>query len=625
MQKFTLEEIQQRAIGQRFELALPLERAEGESTSDSRTVNLAVTSDQPILHWFGYLKLNHSPKAIRMERVKAGAPLLLEHNRECKIGGLSNWQSDGHKLRADATFSRRPEAQAELDDLQDGIPRQVSGGFLLHHVVLVEEKDDDYNLYQSDDWEPIEASLVSIPADISVGIGRALEASIDPPTTRAPGEPTPRIASITERTTQPMDKDLELIAIGERFGELELAQSFALQGKSVEELRAAILGKRTTKQTPTPAPPVQLTEKEEKEFSLVRGIQTLLNGGKSFELEVSQQIQRTLGVQGRGGFFMPTNLRQSSPAGAVPLQRAGLEVKTASAGGRAVFTEYGGFIDLLRNQAMVAQLGATFLPGLVGNVSFVRQATAGAAYWVTENSGSDVTQTDATIELVTLAPKNLMALTSYSRQLLAQSSFDINTFVMNDLAKVNALAIDLAALHGASNGLTGIYAESGVNAVAFGGSTSSSVTTGGVPTFAKMVEMETAVAASNADTGSMAYLTTPNMRGLLKTTLEFASVGFKPIWTGGKDMGEVNGYRAEVSNNVSKTMTASAITGGTAHGIIFGAWENVMIGEWGAMEVTVDPYTLAAQGMVRVITYLLCDEKLKYGPAFAKGTMATLT
>jgi hypothetical protein len=82
----------------------------------------------------------------------------------------------------------------------------------------------------------------------------------------------------------------------------------------------------------------------------------------------------------------------------------------------------------------------------------------------------------------------------------------------------------------------------------------------------------------------------------------------------------MNGYRAEASNNVSKAMLVSAETGGTSHGIIFGAWDACLIGEWGAMEIVTDPYTLAGQGMIRIISYLLMDEKLKYGPCFSKGT-----
>lgn len=646
------QEVISRTVGQSFAHTLPVapvKRAEGD---DSRTVPIAITSDTPVLHGFGYLVLNHSPSAIRMERMKAGAPLLLEHDREDKIGGLFNVQTDGHVLRADAKFSRREKAENELKDIEDGIGRGISGGFLVHHLVLVEERDSDYDIYRSDDWEPIEASLVSIPADITVGVGRNLTTPHEPETreesadgntaepaesvcasedeTQASDQTRAENAPIITRSEMPevldnhQTNDEALLAIGERFSERELAQQFALAGKSPQELRDAILAKRTTSQAPTPTSPVQLTEKEEKEYSVSRAISSMLKGENCFEREVGDEVRKKLPANAdyRGGILVPTAIRAKGFQRAIEMQRAGLEVKTASAGGRAVFTEYGGFIDLLRNKAMVAQLGATFLPGLQGNVSFVRQATAGVAYWLTENTGTDVTQADATIELVTLSPKNLMAMTSYSRQLLAQSTIDIDAFVMNDLAAVNALAIDRAVLHGATDGLTGLYAESGVNAVAFGGSTTSGTTTGGVPTFAKMVSMETAVAEANADDlGSMAYLTTPGMRGLLKTTLEASASGAKMIWSGG----EINGYRAEASNNVSKTMTASATTGGTAHGILFGTWNCVLMGEWGAMEITADPYTLLGQGMVRVVSYLLVDQKVKYGPAFAKATMATLT
>lgn len=641
--KPTLEEIRAKVLEQRLGSTLPIERAEGEMISD-RTVPIAITSDQPILHWFGYLQLNHAPESIRMDQMKAGAPLLLEHWREKKIGGLLNVRTDGHVLRADAKFSRRPEADAELMDIEDGIARGISGGFSVHHLVLVEEREDDYDLYRSDDWTPIEASLVSIPADISVGVGRDLEAAradneeqgadcADDPdgpgeddeaeeveesddSQRAANQPATIIT--LEARIKPMD---ELLKIGDMFGERALAEEFALAGKTADELKRAILEKRQKAQPELPPskPVVQLTARELQRYSITRAILADANSRaqkgdrqrveRCFELEISEEIERSLdpGIQRNGGIYVPTlHLREE-------MQRAGMDTATATKGQEAVFNKYGGFIDLLRNRMMVAQLGATMLAGLQGNIQFVRQNGANAFTWVAQNPGSDVAEGELTLELITGTPKTGQSTTSFSRQLLAQSSFAVDSLVQSDLALVAALGLDKAAIHGSgtSNQPTGIYAASGVNSKAFGGPIS----------FDNVVDMETEIALDNADIGSMAYLTTPGARGKAKKTQEFASTNGAALWRDG----EMNGYRAEASNQVSATMNGSAATGGTSHGIIFGVWSQLLILEWGAMELITDPYRLKKQGMIEVTSFMLADILLRYPQAFCKGTGQSLT
>lgn len=642
MKKPNEQEVRSKVVGQRFDHTLPLERAAGADIQD-RTLPIAITSDKPILHWFGYLKLNHSPECIRLTRLQSGAPLLLEHTRSQKIGGLLEVETDGHVLRAKARFSRRAEADAELLDIEDGIGRGISGGFALHHIKLVEQRDDDYDVYQSDDWEPIEASLVSIPADISVGVGRALadlqrtddtDDNDDNPANTAPAEdcstveaaPTgederARPASPSASTTPlevrslTMDREQELLRIGEMFGETEMARDFILTEKSPAELRAAIFQKRTTTQAPTPKPPVELTPREAKQYSLTRAIQLQLarqegRGDVSgFEREVSDEIERKVpaGIEKRGGIFVPTLQKREV------LERAGLEAKTANLGGNSVFTEYGGFLDALRNSTKVMQLGATMLPGLQGNVSFVKQATDSVAYWVGENTGSDVTASDLTLGLVTLSPKTMMARSAHSRQLLNQSVLAVDALVQNSLVQAHAIKLDNSAIHadGSSNAITGIYSQSGVNAVAFGGN----------PTYDKVVDMETAVQDANAAIGTMGYLSTIGVKGKAKKTLEFAVNGAEKLWKGGADNAEMNGYRAEASTNLLKNMGV----GTNEHAMVFGVWSAILFGEWGAMELLTDPFTLAGQAMIRIISFMMVDLQLKYGPCFAKGTGLIVT
>jgi HK97 family phage major capsid protein len=261
-------------------------------------------------------------------------------------------------------------------------------------------------------------------------------------------------------------------------------------------------------------------------------------------------------------------------------------------------------------------MGATVLAGLGSPVTFPKQTASGTASWVGENPGSDVSDTDLDTTTVALAPKTLTSSTSYSRQLLAQASFDVEALVRADLAKIHALAIDKAAIHGlgSSNEPTGIYAASGVNSKAMGGAVA----------FGELVDMATEVALDNALLGSTGFVTNPGMAGKLMQVLEASSAGARMIWTGTHAEGQVAGYRAMSTNQVSKVMSGSTPTGGSEYGIVFGNWADLYIGTWGALEVIVDPYRLKKQGMVEVTSFQLADILLRHGESFCKATGATL-
>jgi HK97 family phage major capsid protein len=390
----------------------------------------------------------------------------------------------------------------------------------------------------------------------------------------------------------------EMIEFGELFNEPELARTMAAEGKNLAELRAKVAEKRAAAATQVePKPAVTLTERELNKYSVSRGILAHSAGEESFETEVSNELRGKLGIKTeRGGLLIPTNAQL--------VKRAGLDSKTATKGAEIVFTEPGSFIEMLRNRALVIQIGATVLAGLQGNVAFPKQSGAGSSSWVAENPGSDVGESNLLLEQVTMTPKTLQSTTSFSRQLLAQGIVDADALVMADLAKINALAVDLAAIHGsgASNQPKGIYAGTNVNSVAFGGSV----------TFAKLVDMESAINADNADMGSMAYLTTPGVKGKAKQTQEFSGTNGFAVWR----ENEMNGYPAFASNNVKANLGA----GTNEHGIILGVWSELLIGEWGALEIITDPYRLKKQGMIEVTSFLLCDIARRYDEAFCVGT-----
>lgn len=134
-----------------------------------------------------------------------------------------------------------------------------------------------------------------------------------------------------------------------------------------------------------------------------------------------------------------------------------------------------------------------------------------------------------------------------------------------------------------------------------------------------------AVHDANADAEGMGFLTTPLMASLLSRTLVAASAGSDMLWQGPLNDGRVLGYRALSTNQVSKTMTGSEATGGSAHGIVFGNFSDLVLGLFGALEIVVDPYALKKRGIIEVTSFQMLDIILRHGESFAKGTGATLT
>ena len=344
-----------------------------------------------------------------------------------------------------------------------------------------------------------------------------------------------------------------------------------------------------------------LSSYERDNYSFVRLIKSLAGDkgvGAELELDVSNEICNRLGKT-TGGAFAPTRLR------------AGLDTKTNAAGAFTVQTELRDLIELLRAKTRVIQLGATVLSGLSSNVGFPVQLTASSGSWVAENPGSDVADSDSSLGQRTMAPKTYTVTTSYSRKLLAQSSVDIEKFVREDLARAHAIALDSAAISGSggSNQPLGLMNTSGIGNVALG-------TNGLAPSYQNIVDLETAIAAVDADDVGMSFLTTPQMRGKLRAVQQFSGAGVG-VWqqVGGAKVGNVLGYDAFASRQVPSNLVKG--TSSDCHGIIFGFWPALIIGEWGVLEIIVDPFRLKKQGMIEVTSFLLCDTLLQQPPSFA--------
>ena len=563
-----------------------------------RVVSIAVSSELPVERSFGKEILVHEAGAIDLDFLASGrAPLLLDHDMERQIGVIESVElSEDRVLRANVRFGRSALAQEVFQDVVDGIRGNVSVGYRVNKMERSKANGDEYHVRS---WNPLEVSVVSIPADASVGVGRSAAAFEPKPTVEPSVKKESKMDEVNmdavraEAAAAAARNAADIVALGARHNKRDLAEAALRAGKSIEQFRGELLDVIGSDK-PLENESIGLNEKEVRQFSVVRAIAALANPGDrrlreaaAFEFEASEAAAQRYG-RSASGVMIPTDVL------GVWGQRD-LATTTAAAGGATVATNLlaGEFIDVLRNAASVMQAGARMLPGLQGNVSIPKKTAGSTAAWIATEGGA-AGESDPTFGSVTLAPKNIGAFTDMTRQLILQSTPAIEALVRDDLTQALALAIDKGALEGtaASGQPRGLLNTVGINKPANFAAA--------VPTFAEMVALETAVAEDNALFGNLAYITDAATYGGLKTRSKDTGSGMFVL-----ENGEANGYR------VIRTQQA------TAGNVYFGNFSDMLIGMWGGLDLTVDPYTASNTGTVRIVALQTIDVAVRNAVSFA--------
>lgn len=609
------ESLQRHLQSGRAERSLFVERQAIDEAA--RTATLAFASEAPYERYWGVEVLDCTPTSMRTGRLRSGANLLCDHDTKDVVGVVESVEIGADRVgRAVVRFGKSARAEEVWQDVRDGIRRNVSVGYMIHKAQLVETKDG-LETYRVTDWEPFEVSLVSVPADASVGVGRSLDL-LPPPAPATPADPTPIATNHTvESKTMPeivtpeaRNHAAEISKVAATIpGGAEMALSAIQRGLTVEEFQREALEKMSAK--PVPTADIGMDAKEVKRYSVMRAINALANPDNAaaqraaaFERECSEASANKLGKQARG-FMVPYDV-----------QKRDLVQGTPTAGGNLVATDLlsGSFIDMLRNAMVINGLGTRMLTGLVGMIAIPKQTGAATAYWVAENAAP--TESQQTVGQVTLSPKTVGAFTDISRRLLLQSSIDVEGMVQSDLATVLGLAIQQAAINGtgASNQPSGLLTL--VTPGVVGG------TNGAAPTWAHMIALETAVAVANADVGTLGYLANAKIRGKLKVTEQFATTNGRPVWAEGNT--PLNGYQAAVTNAVPSNLVKGA-SGAVCSAVIFGNFADLVIGMWGGLDLMVDPYTGSTAGTVRVVALQDVDIAVRNVESFATMVDALTT
>jgi HK97 family phage major capsid protein len=569
---------------------------------EKRIVRIGVSSEEPVERSFGMEVLGHSAEDINMEFINSGrAPLLLDHNMEKQIGVIEEFKLDETAKRTTAVvrFGKSALAREVFEDVADGIRMNISVGYRVDKLTRMNKDDETYYKAQ---WTPMEVSSVSVPADQSrlVGVGRSKDKqtinNIEVITMEN------KDINLEEVRTQTIDEakaefkrnSKEIIDLAARHNKRDLADKAIADGVSVEEFRGVLLENISNNQPLETPSEIGMSKEEVRDFSLIKAIRAMANPSDrkaqedaAFEFECSAEAARQYGKDAQG-IMLPAEV----------LRSWGKRDLNTSDDSTLVAEDYRGndFIDILRNESSVMQAGATILRGLQGNVVIPKKTAGASAGWIA-TEGAASAESEFTAGSVTMTPKVIGAHTDVTRLLLQQSSLDVENLIRDDLTKSIATAIDLGALagSGSSGQPTGIASTSGINTTTFAAAN---------PTWAEIVAMESAVANDNALTGSLGYICRPADFGTLKTT-EKATGTAQFVVSPDNSM---NGYNVVRSNQV------------TSGDFYFGNFADLLIGMYGGLDITVDPYALSTSGGVRIVALQTVDVAVRHAVSFCKSS-----
>ena len=345
-----------------------------------------------------------------------------------------------------------------------------------------------------------------------------------------------------------------------------------------------------------------LSKKERRQYSLLKAVRSLASGKPldGLEAEASAAEAQRVGRDPSGVFVPAEVLATRAIDQRDPMETRANAANVASDGGYLVAQtiDTSNLVPYLRNQAVTLSLGARVISGLTGDVTIPRVTGASSVYWVSETG--TITGSSATLGQIQIKPKRVGVTVNYSKQLVAQSSLDVESFVRDDIMASLAVDLDRVALNGA-----GATEPLGILNLA-SGDRATSVTFGATATWAKAIAFESNVGTANALglAGSQyAYVSTPATRGAWKGIAK-ASNYPQFIWDGNT----VNGYNAVATNQIPSDK------------VIFGQFSQVIFGVFAGIDVTVDPLSLATSGQIKLTVQQFLDCVIRQGKAFSIST-----
>lgn len=316
---------------------------------------------------------------------------------------------------------------------------------------------------------------------------------------------------------------------------------------------------------------------EKKEFRLLKAINDIANNRQLDETAqavaaAGAEEMRHAGLSFGGQLQLPIEKRDA--------------VSVTSTDGSTVAVDVVDILAPLRAKSVLVSAGAKYMTGLVGDVK-IPIMTANNVSW--EGETAPAKDGAGTISNVVLQPKRLTCYVDVSKQFLVQDSVDAEKMIEQDI--VNAISAKLEA--------TILGKEEGSNTKPAGMFNGNTPTT--VSTFADLANLEATVEDANV-TGQIAYVASNKAKAAMR------ALNYNKTTRTVYENGEVDGTPLYATSNVEN------------NNFIVGDFSNLAIGQWGVVDLTIDPYSKAAEGLVRIVVNAYFDAKVLRSNAFAYGT-----
>ena len=567
---------------------------------ENRTVEVAFSSESPVERGWGVEVLDHGSESIRTARLEDGAPLLLEHDPERHIGVVEGVSlGDDRVARASVRFGNSALAQEVFRDVMDGVKRHISVGYVIHNV-RKEEDQDGRAIYRATDWEPLEVSWVSIPADHSVGIGRS--------TSNQPEEPTTaQEAKVVQEENKDQVQDVrakelariqDIEKLGQAHKETELAREFIQTGKSADEFRGKLL--EVISSRPVETAEIGMSKAETKRYSVARLLRHLANPGDArlrddaaFEIECSMAAEEKQGRKAKGAL--------------VPFDYLKRDIGVSTGGGVIETVTYKqDFIEALSAHSTVFPL-TTKITGIKGDIDIPKITTATSAAFVA-NEATAVAESNPVIGQVSLSPETMGTFVDIGRKLFYQSDPSVDQLIMDDIARAVATKLDQVILNGSgsSGEPAGVLNAADVNDIDHG-------TNGAAETADTLVTYLRDIQNDNAVLGNLNWVLNPATVAKWKVTQYDTSVGRYLI----QDM-MADGIPVLTSTHLPSNLTKGS-SSGVCSAAVLGDFAQCVVAMWGGLDLMLDPYSLSTLGAYRLVGMQDLDIGFRHGQSFAKA------
>lgn len=642
----------------------------------ARTVPLSFSSEIPVERWFGSEILDHSPSAVRLGRLNNGGALLMDHDRNDQIGVVESAKIDkDRKGRAIVRFGKSARAEEIFQDVLDGIRRLVSVGYRIHKTET-ETKSGGVESVRVVDWEPFEISIVSIPADDSVGVGRGASAPAHPNNTlqnttsmnREQIIAALRAANVAFRDDMTDDQLRALLPAGPGS---QPAAVPAPAGQRAAEPAPHIPGQSLTvvREAPPAITQADLQRSITDERTRVSTIGAIAAQARTQGITVDDHAAVRDGLtadQFRAQVYDALIGRQTSFTPGTPSRTEASDLARFSMARGIQLVASGRPLDgverELHEEAIIE--ARNFGLGLSGHFSVPmialqqgrRDMTAGVAgdggntidttfgpfiellynkltlrglgtQFITNLQGNFSLPKLATGTAPAKAAENAaLGESSPTTSLVNFSPKRAGRFVeySKQLVRQSSLAWEPILRNDLSTMLAVLMETASIN----GGGTNEPTgilgtagigsvaggTNGLALTRANAIKLKTAVSVANADMGALGFLTNPAVRGKAQETAIDAGSGLF-LWKEDRDDAFM-GYKAGVTNCVPSTLTK-----GTASGIcsamIFGNFADSVLAQWGGIDFTVNPYIKDTEGLIRITADCFYDFGVRRAASFA--------